>query len=192
MYRRLSLLWNGVIKSFFKDDAPQVKICISPSFYLCYKLVHLDEIRFLLGVSDSVSGLSREDIVADPSLADKSKTSGQSRFSVMSWTPPPPRVLKSFSRHVGQVPPLLAEILAIKIDLELFSNSAWRNVDRVIVESDSKVVVEWILNPVICTGIFSPLVKEIVSLMGSNPISFRHISRGCNIDADRLAKRGIG
>ncbi|KAK8495688.1 hypothetical protein V6N12_005594 [Hibiscus sabdariffa] len=156
-----------------------------------------------------------------PDCPDKSKTSGQSRFSVMSWTPPPPGVLKlnvdgavasvgraggvggllrnsdrkcllSFSRYVGQVPPLLAEILAIKIGLELFFNSAWRNVDRIIVESDNKVVVEWILNPVICTGIFSPLVKEIVSLVGSNPISFRHISRGCNIDADRLAKRGIG
>ncbi|KAK8564019.1 hypothetical protein V6N12_036151 [Hibiscus sabdariffa] len=149
MYRRLSLLWNGVIKSFFKDDA--VGNMLRNNFIL--QLVHLDEIRFLLGVNGNVSGLSREDIVADPSLADKSKTSGQSRFSVMSWTPPLPGVLKlnvdgavasvgraggvggllrnndgkcflSFSRHVGQVPPLLAEILAIKIGLELFFNSA--------------------------------------------------------------------
>ncbi|KAL4383924.1 hypothetical protein GQ457_15G019670 [Hibiscus cannabinus] len=167
------------------------------------------------------SFLSREDIIADPSLADKSKFSGQSRFSVMSWTPPPPGVLKlnvygvvalkgrvggvggllrnsdgkclfSFIRHVGQVSPLLAKILPIKIGLELFFNSDWRNIDSVIVESDNKVAVEWILYPGIFTGIFLPLVKEIVSMVGLNPILFRHISRGGNIDADRLAKRGIG
>ncbi|KAL4283563.1 hypothetical protein GQ457_16G029270 [Hibiscus cannabinus] len=167
------------------------------------------------------SVLSREDIFTDPLLADKSKNMGKSRSRLVSWSPPPSGTLKlnvdgavtrdgglggvggllrnsegkcllSFSRHVGQVPPLLAEILAIKFGLEIFFTSVWRYEVSLIVESDSLKAVEWVSNPSSCIGLYSDLVKEIADLAGTSFISFRYISRTCNIDADSLAKRGIG
>ncbi|KAK8494989.1 hypothetical protein V6N12_056681 [Hibiscus sabdariffa] len=63
------------------------------------------------------------------------------------------------------VPHLLAEILAIKVGLDYFLKSAWRNEAMLIVESDNKNAVDWVSNPDNYTGFFFFLVKEIARVL---------------------------
>ncbi|KAL4280566.1 hypothetical protein GQ457_03G000290 [Hibiscus cannabinus] len=200
------LMRNEIVFEKKKVDVSQILYVAKSRLAFWFKAKHPESV------------LSREDIFTDPLLADKSKNMGKSRSRLVSWSPPPSGTLKlnvdgavtrdgglggvggllrnsegkcllSFSRHVGQVPPLLAEILAIKFGLEIFFTSVWRYEVSLIVESDSLKAVEWVSNPSSCIGLYSDLVKEIADLAGTSSISFRYISRTCNIDADGLAKR---
>ncbi|KAK8551471.1 hypothetical protein V6N12_040109 [Hibiscus sabdariffa] len=100
--------------------------------------------------------------------------------------------LLSFSEQIGQGPPILAELQAMKIGLLIFLKSRWCYNHRLILESDSKIAVEWVLNVTLCSSLFACVVHEIADLIHMNCIVVRHIARGGNVEADTLAKRGIG
>ncbi|KAL4325562.1 hypothetical protein GQ457_11G020250 [Hibiscus cannabinus] len=93
---------------------------------------------------------------------------------------------------IGQGPPILAELQAMKIGLLIFLKSRWCYNHRLILESDSKIAVEWVLNVTLCSSLFARVVHEIADLIHMNCIVVRHIARGGNVEADTLAKRGIG
>ncbi|KAK9042263.1 hypothetical protein V6N11_017340 [Hibiscus sabdariffa] len=141
------------------------------------------------------SSISYEDIFTDPSLADRLKFLDKRRANFVSWSPPPSGALKlnvdgAVARHgkTSGVGGLLRNCEG-KV---LMSFSGQVGEDRLIVESDSSCAVEWVSFPNRCTGIYSALVKEISTLARSGSVLFQHTPRVCNIDADCLAKRGIG
>ncbi|KAE8709123.1 putative ARF GTPase activator [Hibiscus syriacus] len=63
---------------------------------------------------------------------------------------------------------------------------------RLIIESDSKSAVEWIYNQHYSPTSFSDLVEEIGALITTLDTVLRWIPRSYNMEADKLAKQGIG
>ncbi|KAE8719582.1 hypothetical protein F3Y22_tig00109937pilonHSYRG00002 [Hibiscus syriacus] len=100
--------------------------------------------------------------------------------------------LLTFSENVGQGPPPVAELKAIKRGIEIYMSSCWVKVGRLIVESDCKSAVEWVHTPALAPVFILPLVKEISSFISDRVHSIRLIPRVCNGEADSLAKMGIG
>ncbi|KAK8676448.1 hypothetical protein V6N13_142022 [Hibiscus sabdariffa] len=100
-------------------------------------------------------------------------------------------ILMEFSLSIGVGSALLADILAIKLAVEHFVNSPWVNRSRLIVESDSKVVVDWVSNPSLLSPFFLKFVQGISSFFTDGRCSIRHIQRVQNVSADILAKVGI-
>ncbi|KAK8692277.1 hypothetical protein V6N13_075748 [Hibiscus sabdariffa] len=67
-----------------------------------------------------------------------------------------------FSHSSGFGSPLLAEILAIEYAVE-YLDSTWGSRSRLIVESDSKNVVEWIISPALSEPLFYNLIQGMSS-----------------------------
>ncbi|XP_039069815.1 uncharacterized protein LOC120216460 [Hibiscus syriacus] len=101
-------------------------------------------------------------------------------------------VLGSFSERVGSDPLILAELLAIKRCLLLFLESGMSVNRRLILESDSAMVVDWIKNPTATTPFFFSIVKDIASIMVDKGVIVRHVLRAANWEVDEFAKSGIG
>ncbi|KAK9003028.1 hypothetical protein V6N11_060599 [Hibiscus sabdariffa] len=89
-------------------------------------------------------------------------------------------------------PPILAELLALKFGLSLFCSLKACEGSCLIVESDCKSALRWIVDPILCPGYFSSLIGEIISLGKLRGSIFRFVPRSGNVDADCLAKQGIG
>ncbi|KAL4346749.1 hypothetical protein GQ457_17G015740 [Hibiscus cannabinus] len=135
------------------------------------------------------SNIHLDSLICDPSLASLKAYAYPSSHAIVVWTPPPCGFLKfnvdgacskeglcgvggvlrdppgsillEFSQSIGAGSVLLAEILAIKIVVERFVNSPWVKRWRLIVESDSKSVVEWISTPSVANPLFRQLVGSI-------------------------------
>ncbi|KAK8526153.1 hypothetical protein V6N12_020634 [Hibiscus sabdariffa] len=168
----------------------------------------------------SDASLSLDSIFSDPSIAsclDKYNFINSARCS---WKPPPRGFLKfnvdgacdktgkcgiggllrnhlgsillEFSKGAGSGSSVLAEILSIKYAIESFVKSEWSSSTKLIIESDSKVVVDWISSPSSSNSTFSKLVQELNVYITSERWQIRHIHRSQNIRADTLTKRGIG
>ncbi|KAK8500264.1 hypothetical protein V6N11_001628 [Hibiscus sabdariffa] len=102
------------------------------------------------------------------------------------------RCIASFYGSVGQGCPILIELLAVKYGLDNFLGLSVDSNMRLIMECDSKVAVDWILNPERCQSLFLSLVHNIQSLLLRCRAFLKHIPRGANIEVDILAKKGIG
>ncbi|KAE8734219.1 hypothetical protein F3Y22_tig00000778pilonHSYRG00358 [Hibiscus syriacus] len=159
-------------------------------------------------------------LVGDPTRADLLPSNSSSK-KISCWTPPPSDMFKlnvdgavtgdgmqggiggvlrdsgsctlaNFSSAVGPGPPILSELKAIKKGLLFFFSSDLANKGRLILESDNKYAVDWILKRSPSPTIFSELVEEIGVLVSTKGVVLRWVSRSCNMEADRLAKQGIG
>ncbi|KAE8678433.1 hypothetical protein F3Y22_tig00111410pilonHSYRG00088 [Hibiscus syriacus] len=205
-------LWkarNSVVFDDGKLDKPKL-------FFLCrFRLVKW----FLAKYPNDF--IQVDSLVGDPSLADKHQTRHPKRMKVQEWLPPPlhffkvnvdgavsgdglfggmggilrdseSKILGSFSLAVGPGPPPLAEMKAIEKGIEFFLSSEWATQGRLIIESDCKKVVDWILQPTSSPPFLRLLVQKIASLISERAIIIRHIPRSCNCEADTLAKQGIG
>ncbi|KAK9041427.1 hypothetical protein V6N11_016529 [Hibiscus sabdariffa] len=164
--------------------------------------------------------VSVDDLVANPSIADFLDKNRVTPVVIVAWEAPPLGYLKlnvdgamlrdgskggiggifkngegwciaSFYESVGQGCPILTELLAVKYGLDNFLGLSVDSNMRLIVECDSKVAVDWILNPERCQSLFLPLVHNIQSLLLRYRTFLKHIPRGANIEADILAKKGI-
>ncbi|KAE8710201.1 Anaphase-promoting complex subunit 2 [Hibiscus syriacus] len=93
-------------------------------------------------------------------------------------------ILISFSKAVGPGPPLLAELKAIKEGMDLFLNSGWELKSRLILESDCKTSVDWILRPFEAPSFCCSLVGELGDLISAKDIVVRLVPRACNWEAD--------
>ncbi|GMI76533.1 hypothetical protein HRI_001322600 [Hibiscus trionum] len=98
----------------------------------------------------------------------------------------------TYSKKTGPGPPILAELLAIKVGMEMVTTNQTLNSFQLIVESDSSTAIHWLSNPLVCPRVFKVLVGDIVQMGKVKSCTFRRIDRAINVDADTLAKRGIG
>ncbi|KAK8560028.1 hypothetical protein V6N12_012835 [Hibiscus sabdariffa] len=164
---------------------------------------------------------SVDSLVLDPSFLEKSRPSKAIDLSKSVWSAPPVGFLKmnvdgamlrdgskggiravlkdnveerlaSFCLPLGSGPPILAELEAICQCLKLFfSINEIANL-RLILECDSAIATEWIFPPSLCPSIFSSLVRKCYEQIKANSVFFRLVPRSCNLEADALAKEGIG
>ncbi|KAL4354507.1 hypothetical protein GQ457_06G027420 [Hibiscus cannabinus] len=157
----------------------------------------------------------------DPTLTDKPwlpKANGQSN---LVWSAPPAGFLKlnvvgamlrdgskgdigrilrddfgdrlaSSSLPIGSGPPILAELEAISHGLDFFFSLNVFERSRLIVECDSAIVVEWILQLTLYPDVFVSLAKKCFERIKVNSVVVRLIPRSYNVDADALVKAGIG
>ncbi|KAE8705342.1 putative 3,4-dihydroxy-2-butanone kinase [Hibiscus syriacus] len=100
--------------------------------------------------------------------------------------------LWSFLHAVGPGPPPLAELKAIEKGIDFFLLSEWAMKGRLIIESDCKSVVDWILLPKSSPRFLRSLVQKIASLILEREIIVRLIPGSNNCEADTIAKQGIG
>ncbi|KAE8673291.1 RNA helicase family protein isoform 2 [Hibiscus syriacus] len=153
-------------------------------------------------------------LVRDPTRADKLLPSSNTK-KVIGWTPPPSDMFKlnvdgavtgdgmqggiggvlrdsfscslaNFSSAVGLGLPIVTELKAIKNGLVFFFSSIWANRGRLILESDSKCAVKWILKLQPAPTFFSDLVEEIGVLVTAKGVVLRWVPRSCNMEADRV------
>ncbi|KAE8711627.1 T27c4.14 protein isoform 3 [Hibiscus syriacus] len=131
-------------------------------------------------------------LIGDPSLADAVRLNdsvGGIGGILRDWNN---CTLLTFSENIGQGPPPVAELKAIKRGIEIFLASRWSAVSRLVVESDCKSAVEWIHYPSLAPVFILPLVKEILLILSEKVVLIRLIPRACNGEADSLAKKEIG
>ncbi|KAE8735716.1 Replication factor C subunit 1 [Hibiscus syriacus] len=102
--------------------------------------------------------------VGDPTLADRISIKSPKQKKDHCWFPPPHDFFKFNVDGAG----------------------------RLILESDCKTAVDWILMPFSAPSFFSNLVGDIGALVSAREITVRLIPRSCNWEANKLAKEGIG
>ncbi|KAK9001211.1 hypothetical protein V6N11_082999 [Hibiscus sabdariffa] len=101
------------------------------------------------------------------------------------------KTLLSFSNSVGVNAPALVELEAICVGVRMFCASIWSNNFRLIVESDCKIVVDWILGMTESPVIALETVREVTDASRVRNLLIRLIPRCINVEADLLAEEGI-
>ncbi|KAE8724220.1 hypothetical protein F3Y22_tig00010533pilonHSYRG00011 [Hibiscus syriacus] len=147
-------------------------------------------------------------LIGDPSLADDISVFKELNTPKVCWTPPPIDFYKmnvdgavsrtgmsaviggimrdwnryeiiSFSQNVGLNHISLAELKTIKKGIEIFVASVWVSKGRLIVESDSKQAVDWILDQATVPTFLSQFVKDLMFYEGTikscDPIKKKHV-----------------
>ncbi|KAK8543169.1 hypothetical protein V6N12_015733 [Hibiscus sabdariffa] len=102
------------------------------------------------------------------------------------------KIFFQFSEPAGNGPPVLMELLVLRVRIRKFLNSSWVNKFSFIVESDCKQVVDWISSQVGVPYLFASFISEIAGLISRFGFVLRLIPRLCNAKADKLANMGIG
>ncbi|KAL4383374.1 hypothetical protein GQ457_15G025730 [Hibiscus cannabinus] len=103
------------------------------------------------------------------------------------------RILRAlFSGQLEDFGAGFAELMAIKMVLELFIEACWEGTASLIVKSDSEVVLNWLKNHVYRPWKWWSHLAEI-DLLSKRlvKVQFKHVSRNCNALADGLAKDGV-
>ncbi|KAK8691489.1 hypothetical protein V6N13_074999 [Hibiscus sabdariffa] len=96
-----------------------------------------------------------------------------------------------FSKPAGIVDCTSAEILAIFEVCSLFRKSPWAKDYRLIIETDSTLAADWMLNPLRCPNVFKPLIEACLKECSVLDWRVSRVPRVCNSLADSLAKKGI-
>ncbi|KAL4387928.1 hypothetical protein GQ457_09G017000 [Hibiscus cannabinus] len=94
-----------------------------------------------------------------------------------------------FSKSVGHTDPKTAEIIALREACDIFKRSSWGNHYRLIFESDSKLLVDWIQNAHLCLTIFKPLIHSCLDLCKVFDWRISFVNREANVLADNLEKK---
>ncbi|KAL4318982.1 hypothetical protein GQ457_18G008170 [Hibiscus cannabinus] len=102
------------------------------------------------------------------------------------------RCLITFSKSAGLTDATSAEILAIKEACSLFVISLWAKKYKLLIETDSKLAVDWMMNPHLCPAVFKPLVLSCLDICKNIEWRVKHVPREGNHLADKLAIKGIG
>ncbi|KAL4301914.1 hypothetical protein GQ457_10G019110 [Hibiscus cannabinus] len=102
------------------------------------------------------------------------------------------RTLFQFSEPCGSGPPALIELQAVKLGMDLFLRSEWSSKLRLVLESDCKLVTDWLLRVYVHPFCFVCMVEDMVHTISSRGILVHWVPRCCNSAADSLAKVGIG
>ncbi|XP_039064616.1 uncharacterized protein LOC120209767 [Hibiscus syriacus] len=165
--------------------------------------------------------IPKDSLISDLSLGDSCSYSSSPIIKIVPWSHPPKGFIKlnvdatvtadwrksgvggilrvedgsvvgSFKEAAGPGPPILIELMAIKKGLSYFTSIQQRFKERLIVESDSKLAVDWVKNKERCPLVYIDLVNDIGDkFRGLNGI-IRWVARSANVEADTLAKDGIG
>lgn len=97
------------------------------------------------------------------------------------------QLLTAFTHHYGEGTNTWVEVKELWDGLKLW---AQRNLLDIEVESDSKVLINWLLGHGSCPWFLHDIWEQIVELKVSFSISFRHVYWELNQVADGLAKLG--
>ncbi|XP_039060736.1 uncharacterized protein LOC120204786 [Hibiscus syriacus] len=100
--------------------------------------------------------------------------------------------LRSFKETAGPGPPTFMELKAIQKALMIYADFRARIKDRLIIESDRKMAVDWVKGAELCPHVYAYLVRDIVYWLNMFDGVVRWVSRTTNLEADALAKEGIG
>ncbi|KAK9016920.1 hypothetical protein V6N11_079412 [Hibiscus sabdariffa] len=84
-----------------------------------------------------------------------------------------------------------AELHGILEACSFFASSSWAVVRSLIIESDSKLVVDWIKGPLRALSCFIDLVGKCKSYVDKFKWTIVFVFREGNFKAHRLAKQGI-
>ncbi|KAK8580560.1 hypothetical protein V6N12_070826 [Hibiscus sabdariffa] len=103
----------------------------------------------------------------------------------------PGKSLITFSKDIGVTDPTSAELQAIYEVCRMFCSSPWSNAEKFIVESDCKLIVDWISKPCLAPRSFLPLVAPCVTFFAGRTWKIQYAPRTSNSVADNLAKSGI-
>ncbi|GMI86868.1 hypothetical protein like AT4G29090 [Hibiscus trionum] len=165
--------------------------------------------------------LSFDDIMADPSRVCSPCTRTKIKTGVCKWQPPPMGFLKLnvdgavsrdgksggiggllrnyqgskflvFSESINPGTVVLGELMAIKVGISRLSSVEETKKNRIIIESDSALAIAWINSTSQCPSLYKVIVDEIKEQGSLSNYIFRFAPRICNIEADSLAKEGIG
>ncbi|GMI85697.1 hypothetical protein like AT2G04420 [Hibiscus trionum] len=101
-------------------------------------------------------------------------------------------ILSSFAETYGAEPPTVVELMTIKHIIRFFLSSSWSEKYRLIIESDCKTAVEWINGIKVAPLTVLQLIRELSQTIKDRGIFVHFIYRGCNLEADILARSGIG
>ncbi|XP_039069304.1 uncharacterized protein LOC120215824 [Hibiscus syriacus] len=163
----------------------------------------------------------KDSLISDPTIGDSCYNSRCSTIEIVSWSPPPKGFIKLnvdatvtgdwrksgvggilrvedgsvmgyFQESTGPGPPLLIELMAVKRGLTFFDSIQQQFKERLLVESDSKLAVEWVKNFDRCPGVYFNLVNDIVTKLRDLNGIISWVARSANVEADSLAKDGIG
>ena len=97
-------------------------------------------------------------------------------------------IILSYSGPAGFCSINKAELLALNVGLREASRM---NPQRLLVTGDSASVLQWALNPSTAPWYLADLSEEMAQMSTALNISFSHIRRSANAEADRLAKEGV-
>ncbi|XP_038995022.1 uncharacterized protein LOC120119250 [Hibiscus syriacus] len=101
-------------------------------------------------------------------------------------------ILGSFKDFVGSGPPTFMLLKAIQRGLLFYTSFRERIKERLIIESDSKVAVYWVREVELCPDVYAYIIKDIVHRLNVFEGVIRWVNRTTNLEADALAKEGIG
>ncbi|KAE8680788.1 hypothetical protein F3Y22_tig00111366pilonHSYRG00093 [Hibiscus syriacus] len=99
--------------------------------------------------------------------------------------------VSSFKESAGPGPPTYMELKAIQKGLMFYANLRERK-GRFIIESDSKVAVDWIKEVDLVPDVYAFLIRDIVHRLNFLEGVVRWVNRTANLEADALSKAGIG
>ncbi|XVF82159.1 hypothetical protein PTKIN_Ptkin16aG0022400 [Pterospermum kingtungense] len=97
-----------------------------------------------------------------------------------------------FSKSIGVEDSNIAELLAIREGLILFLSSPWAQCKELIIESDSKIAINWVNNPESAPWRIRKFVTHMETLKPRViGLTFVHVFREVNQIVDQLAKEGV-
>ncbi|KAK8991928.1 hypothetical protein V6N11_044823 [Hibiscus sabdariffa] len=100
-------------------------------------------------------------------------------------------MLVEFSRNIGISDPALAELLAVKEALSIFSKSEWSKVYHLVLELDASNFVYRIRNPHCSPASFKAFVQSYLAEGNKLRWEINLLDKNQNVVADILAKSGI-
>ncbi|KAE8679585.1 NFU domain protein 1 [Hibiscus syriacus] len=135
--------------------------------------------------------IPKDSLISDPSIGDSHSSYKFLKSSIFPWCPPPigfiklnvdaatssdwkksglggilrdhlGAILGTFQESEGPSPPTLKELKAIQRGLVFVSSIQGREKFCLIVESDSRVAVDWIIKADSCPAVYAFIVKDIV------------------------------
>ncbi|GMI90570.1 hypothetical protein HRI_002726300 [Hibiscus trionum] len=185
------------------------------------KFLMIARLAYWLTAKFQGSGISSDALMVDPRLGARLPCLRKEKGMEQRWRPPPTEfvkfsvdgafssskmcggiggilrdeqgsILMSFMAPTGNIPPALVELLAVKRGVEIFLGSEWAKRKRLVIETDCLTLCEWLSGKRDTPVAFVAMVAKLKQIMEGGGMLLMHIPRHLNIEADALAKQGIG
>ncbi|XP_039045645.1 uncharacterized protein LOC120185519 [Hibiscus syriacus] len=157
----------------------------------------------------------------NPSIGDSCSLHSNQIISIFPWSPPPMGFVKlnvdaattrdwkksglggvlkdssrfilgSFKDSTGPGPLTFMELKAIQKGLLFYTCFRERIKERLIIESDNKVAVDLVREVELCPNVYAYIIKDNFHRLNVFEGVIRWVNRTANLEADALAKEGIG
>ncbi|XP_039066044.1 uncharacterized protein LOC120211616 [Hibiscus syriacus] len=112
--------------------------------------------------------------------------------TVINWSPPPKGFIKLNVDAATTTDWKRSGIGGVLRDDNGTIIDSYKESDRLIIESDCRVAVDWVRDFVSCPVVYAYIVKDIIEKLRLCEGVIRWVNRAANLEADTLAKAGIG